>query len=124
MPSLPLSIYSTFVIEEKHGFNKMTPSLFVIDLLKGWAVAFVLGAPFLAAFLYIFKWAGDRFVPWLMAFMYSFISGQFSFGSLFIQDLIPVNYGHHLPDCHPAPFQQAFAPSGWRPPYTHRVTCD
>ncbi|KAF8346330.1 peptidase family M48-domain-containing protein [Amanita rubescens] len=72
IPALPLSVYSTFVLEGKHGFNKTTPSLFVIDLLKGWAVAFVLGSPFLATFLYIFKWAGDRFVPWLMGFMISF----------------------------------------------------
>jgi STE24 endopeptidase len=57
-------------LEEKHGFNKTTPSLFVIDLVKGWGLAFVLGSPFLAVFLYIFQWAGDRFVPWLMAFMY------------------------------------------------------
>ena len=69
LPTLPLQAYGTFVLEEKHGFNKTTPGLFVADLLKGWAVAFVLGTPFLAAFLYIFKWAGDRFVPWLMGFM-------------------------------------------------------
>ncbi|KAG6839963.1 hypothetical protein C0991_010003 [Blastosporella zonata] len=65
-------IYGTFVLEEKHGFNKMTPALFVMDLLKGWALAVVLGSPFLAAFLYIFKWAGERFVPWLMAFLITF----------------------------------------------------
>ena len=59
-------------MEEKHGFNKTTPQLFVSDLIKGWGLAFVLGAPFLAAFLSIFNWAGDRFVPWLMAFMISF----------------------------------------------------
>jgi CAAX prenyl protease N-terminal, five membrane helices len=69
IPTLPFSIYQTFVLEEKHGFNKTTPGLFVADLLKGWALGFVLGAPFLAAFLYIFKWAGDRFVPWLMGFL-------------------------------------------------------
>jgi STE24 endopeptidase len=67
--TLPFSIYRTFVLEEKHGFNKTTPGLFVADLLKGLAIGFVLGAPFLAAFLYIFKWAGDRFVPWLMGFL-------------------------------------------------------
>ncbi|KIY44638.1 hypothetical protein FISHEDRAFT_61693 [Fistulina hepatica ATCC 64428] len=72
LPTLPLSVYSTFVLEEKHGFNKVTPSLFVIDLLKGYALAVVLGAPFLGAFLWIFRWAGDRFVPWLMGFMISF----------------------------------------------------
>ncbi|KAI0804709.1 metalloendopeptidase [Irpex lacteus] len=72
IPSLPLSVYQTFVLEERHGFNKTTPTLFVTDLLKGWAVSFVIGAPFLAAFLYVFKWAGDRFVPWLMGFLLSF----------------------------------------------------
>ncbi|PBK63696.1 hypothetical protein ARMSODRAFT_919335 [Armillaria solidipes] len=72
LPTLPLSIYSTFVLEERHGFNKTTPGLFVADMLKSWAVGIVFGSPFLAAFLYIFKWAGDRFVPWLMAFMLSF----------------------------------------------------
>jgi STE24 endopeptidase len=38
-------------------------------LLKGWGIAIVLITPFLWAFLRIFNWAGDRFVPWLMAFM-------------------------------------------------------
>jgi len=69
IPTLPLSVYQTFVLEEKHGFNKTTPSLFVIDFFKSWALSLVLGAPFLAAFLFVFKWAGDRFVPWLMGFM-------------------------------------------------------
>lgn len=47
----------------------MTAKLFITDQLKGWALGAVLGGPFLAGFLYIFKWAGDRFVPWLMAFL-------------------------------------------------------
>jgi STE24 endopeptidase len=72
IPTLPLQVYGTFVLEEKHGFNKTTPLLFVTDLLKGWVLAFVLGSPFLAIFLYIFQWAGDRFVPWLMGFMICF----------------------------------------------------
>jgi len=72
LPSLPLSVYSTFVLEEKHGFNKTTPGLFVADMVKGWVIGFVIGAPFLAAFLKIFKWAGDRFIPWLMAFLVAF----------------------------------------------------
>ncbi|KAF5320063.1 hypothetical protein D9611_010292 [Ephemerocybe angulata] len=72
IPTLPLSVYGTFVLEEKHGFNKTTPKLFVTDMIKSWLLAFTFGAPFLAAFLKIFQWAGDRFVPWLMAFMISF----------------------------------------------------
>ncbi|KAN0078080.1 Peptidase family M48 domain containing protein [Tylopilus felleus] len=70
--STPLSVYQTFVLEEKHGFNKTSPTLYVTDLLKGWLLAFAIGGPFLAVFLYVFKWAGDRFVPWLMAFMLAF----------------------------------------------------
>ena len=62
-------LFLDFVLEERHGFNKTTPWLFVTDLLKGWAVGLVIGGPFLAAFLWVFRWAGDRFVPWLMAFL-------------------------------------------------------
>lgn len=72
IPTLPLSVYQTFVLEEKHGFNKTTPGLFVVDLFKGWAIGIVIAPPFLSAFLYVFKWAGDRFVPWLMAFLLAF----------------------------------------------------
>ncbi|KII84839.1 hypothetical protein PLICRDRAFT_45641 [Plicaturopsis crispa FD-325 SS-3] len=72
IPGIPLSAYQTFVLEEKHGFNKTTPGLFVTDLVKGWAIGFTIGLPFLATFLYVFKWAGDRFVPWLMAFLLAF----------------------------------------------------
>ncbi|KAL4066613.1 peptidase family M48-domain-containing protein [Scleroderma citrinum] len=72
LPSIPISVYETFVLEEKHGFNKTTPSLFITDLLKNWVLGFVIGGPFLSAFLYVFKWAGDRFVPWLMAFLLAF----------------------------------------------------
>ena len=69
IPGLPLSLYHTFVLEEKYGFNKTTPALFVTDLIKGWILSVVIGAPFLSAFLWVFKWAGDRFIPWLMGFL-------------------------------------------------------
>lgn len=69
MSSMPLSLYSTFVLEEKHGFNKTTPATFVADLLKGWALGFAIGAPFLWVFITIFTWAGHHFVPWLLGFM-------------------------------------------------------
>jgi len=72
IPGIPLSAYQTFILEEKHGFNKTTPGLFVTDTIKGWLVGFVVGGPFLAAFLKIFQWAGDSFVPFLMAFLLAF----------------------------------------------------
>lgn len=123
IPTLPLSIYGTFVLEEKHGFNKTTPGLFVADLLKGWGLAFALGAPFLAAFLHIFQWAGDRFVPWLMAFMSVVIphSPILVFICLWgEQDLLPADHGRPVPYRHPAPLQQALAPGGRRPAHQNR----
>ena len=35
--TIPFQWYDTFVIEEKFGFNKQTPSLFIADKLKSWA---------------------------------------------------------------------------------------
>lgn len=72
IPNIPVELYNHFVLEEKHGFNKMTPKLFVADTLKGWAVGFVIGAPFMAAFLKIVDWAGASFIPWLMTFLVAF----------------------------------------------------
>ena len=69
LPEIPAAVYGTFVLEERYGFNRTTPGLFISDLVKTWALGFAIGGPFLSAFLYVFKWAGDRFVPWLMAFL-------------------------------------------------------
>jgi STE24 endopeptidase len=61
--SLPFSIYSTFVIEEKFGFNKTTPGTFALDLLKGMLLSVAIGGPLLAAVLAFFQYAGD--LAWL-----------------------------------------------------------
>ncbi|KAJ7915664.1 peptidase family M48-domain-containing protein [Mycena leptocephala] len=87
LPTLPLSVYSTFVLEEKYGFNKTSPGLFVADLLKGWAIGAVLIPPFLWAFLRIFNWAGDRFVPWLVGFVIAFQMIMVVIYPMFIQPL-------------------------------------
>lgn len=46
--SLPFGIYATFGIEQRFGFNRSTPALFVADRLRGWAIALVVGVPLLA----------------------------------------------------------------------------
>lgn len=56
--SLPFSIYSTFVIEERYGFNKTTPKTFILDLIKGTALGIVIGGAVLAGVLYFFEYAG------------------------------------------------------------------
>lgn len=56
--SLPFSMYSTFVIEKRFGFNTTTPALFVADLLKGLFLGILLGGPLLAGILLFFEWMG------------------------------------------------------------------
>jgi len=56
--SLPFSIYSTFVIEERFGFNKTTWSTFIKDFIKGLLLAVILGGPLLAGILAFFEYAG------------------------------------------------------------------
>ena len=60
---LPFSIYSTFVIEEKFGFNRTTLKTFVIDMLKGGALGLLLGVPLLYIVLWLMAQAGDQW--WL-----------------------------------------------------------
>lgn len=62
--SLPFSIYDTFVIEQKFGFNRSTPATFVMDRVKGLALAAVIGLPLGAAVLWIF---GNVANAWLWA---------------------------------------------------------
>jgi len=62
---LPFAVYRTFGIEARHGFNRMTPKLFVIDLLKGAAVSMVLGLPLIALVLWLMQKAGPLW--WLYA---------------------------------------------------------
>ena len=58
---LPFSIYGTFVLEERHGFNKTTFGTFVGDLLKTLGLKFVLLPPILAAIIKTIRWGGDYF---------------------------------------------------------------
>ena len=55
LASLPFSIYDTFVIEGKFGFNRSTPATFIKDRLKGLLLAAVIGLPLMAAVLWIFS---------------------------------------------------------------------
>ncbi|MBB6680968.1 M48 family metallopeptidase [Aequorivita sp. 609] len=63
--STPFSYYSTFVIEEKYGFNKTTRKTFFLDKLKGWLMGAVLGGIILGAIIWIYQTTGENF--WLYA---------------------------------------------------------
>jgi STE24 endopeptidase len=55
---LPLSLYSTFVLEERFGFNRTTPALYAADLVKSTILAAVIGAPLVYVILWIMSAAG------------------------------------------------------------------
>jgi STE24 endopeptidase len=63
--SLPFSLYQTFVIEEKYGFNKTTPALFLGDLIKGIIIGVLFGGGLLAAVVFFYQWQPQWF--WLYA---------------------------------------------------------
>jgi STE24 endopeptidase len=55
---LPFSLYRTFILEEKFGFNKTTIGTLISDILKGFALMLVIGLPLLYAILYLMKEIG------------------------------------------------------------------
>ncbi len=57
--SLPFSIYSNFVIEEKFGFNRTTVGTFIGDRIKGLVLMIIIGGSFLSLILYLLEAAGD-----------------------------------------------------------------
>lgn len=69
--SLPLKYYSTFVLEEKFGFNKQTKSLFITDFFKEQLLGIAIGAPVMAAFIKIVDYFGDSFFVYLWGFFFT-----------------------------------------------------
>ena len=77
--SIPFSLYSTFVIEERFGFNRMTAKTFVLDKLKGYLMGGIIGGGLLSLFVWFYESTGDQFwvYGWVafsafMVFMTSF----------------------------------------------------
>ncbi|MDB5812317.1 MAG: peptidase [Betaproteobacteria bacterium] len=64
---LPFSWYRTFSIEQRFGFNKMTPRMFIVDGLKNAALAAALGVPLIACILWVMERAGNLW--WLYAWL-------------------------------------------------------
>ena len=63
--SLPISIYSTFVIEERHGFNKTTTKTFVTDIIKSLLISATISSVIYATVIYIVVNLGDNW--WIYA---------------------------------------------------------
>ncbi len=78
---LPFDYYKSFVVDARFGFNKMTPKLFFIDMLKGNLLFLVIGVPLLFAALWLMKSAGTNWWLYLWALLVSF--------SIFMQAIAP-----------------------------------
>ena len=65
--SMPFSLYHTFVIEERFGFNKMTLRTWLLDLLKSALLVAALGIPLLLAILWLMHRAGEQW--WIYAWL-------------------------------------------------------
>ena len=70
--SLPVGLYSTFVLEERFGFNKSTLRLYLIDKLKGLLVSLVIGIPFLFGVFYLMEESGPYWWLWAFFFILAF----------------------------------------------------
>ncbi|MBU3735246.1 MAG: M48 family metallopeptidase [Candidatus Planktophila sp.] len=79
--SLPVGYYSTFVIEEKFGFNKTTKKLFISDAIKGLALSLIVGLPLLALIALVYQELQSSFwlVGWLLVSAFSLF--MFIFGT-------------------------------------------
>jgi len=64
---IPFSYYRTFVIEQKFGFNKMTPGMFFADLIKQYTLGLFLSVPLLFSVLWLMERAGENW--WLYAWL-------------------------------------------------------
>jgi STE24 endopeptidase len=69
---LPLSLYRQFVIEEKFGFNRMTPRLFVVDLIKQTLLGAAIGTPVILAILWLMAQMGSLWWLYVWLFWCSF----------------------------------------------------
>jgi STE24 endopeptidase len=62
--SLPFQLYSTFVIEERFGFNKTTKGTFIADKLKGYVIGAIIGGLLLSVLIILLNKFGPNFWVW------------------------------------------------------------
>lgn len=77
--SLPLDYYSTFIIEERFGFNKTTKKTYVMDKIKELALTVILGGGLLSIIIICYNWAGVNFwwYVWILIFIISLLLNMF-----------------------------------------------
>ena len=76
---LPFNIYQTFKIEEKYGFNKMTPRLFILDMVKSTMLGVIIGGALLTAVIAFYLWQPQSFwiYAWILFSAFSIFMAMF-----------------------------------------------
>lgn len=91
--NIPFSLYDTFVIEKKYGFNRMSLSTFINDHIKSWLIALLVGAPVLGLITWFYYKTGHFF--WLWA--WGLITAFSIFMNLFYSELIVPLFNKQIP---------------------------
>lgn len=91
--SLPFSYYSTFVIEEKFGFNKSTKKTFWFDQVKNFLLTIVIGGLIIALIVWLYETFGDR--AWLYA--WGAVTAFSLFMTLFYSNIIVPLFNKQTP---------------------------
>ena len=91
--NIPFSVYDTFVIEKKYGFNTMTIRTFITDHIKSWFIALLVGVPVLGLITWFYYKTGKNF--WLYA--WGLITVFSVFINLFYSELIVPLFNKQIP---------------------------
>jgi STE24 endopeptidase len=91
--STPFELYSTFVIEEKFGFNKTTLKTFILDKLKGWLLGLLIGGGLLVLIVWVYYSTGNYF--WLI--VWGIITLFMVFTTMFYSNLIVPLFNKQTP---------------------------
>lgn len=89
----PFSIYSTFVIEEKFGFNKTTLKTYLFDKIKGWLLGAIIGGLLISLIVWIYISTGEWF--WIIA--WAAIGGFTIFMTMFYSQIIVPLFNKQIP---------------------------
>lgn len=89
----PFSLYDTFVIEEKYGFNKTTLKTFFLDKIKGWFLSLIIGGGLLALVIWFYMLTGKMF--WIYTWL--LMSGFMIFMTMFYSTLIVPLFNKQTP---------------------------
>jgi STE24 endopeptidase len=99
--NVPFSIYDTFVIEKKYGFNTMTIRTFITDHIKSWFIALLIGIPVLGLITWFYYKTGKSFwlYAWTLITVFSILM------NLFYSELIVPLFNKQTP-LEPGPLRQ------------------